>query len=200
MTAVAGIISGDRVTLAADRQVWAGWTKGQLSAAKLWHVKDLDAVVGACGTLRGLQVVRYEFTWPAHGSTYEDPLQYLVEAADELRQHLGNNGAKRTCDGVDHAHLALLMAWRGGLYEIGGDFSVLQLREQGYKYAAVGSGQELCLGALHATVPSRPLSAAEAQTRLLGALRAASHHGLGVGPPYDVMATGTDGKLATIEE
>jgi hypothetical protein len=99
---------------------------------------------------------------------------------DALRTCLRDGGWARK-DSEQEQGGTFLVGVSGRLFVVGGDY---QIGEPADGYAAVGCGEDLALGALHATTAL----GLKPRRRLTHALAAAEHHSAGVTGPY-VYAT-----------
>lgn len=180
MTAIVGIEQDGDVWIGGDSAGVAGWTATQRPGQKVFRVGEV--LYGIAGSFRGGAVLRYGFT-PPRAYEGDEPLAYLnTRFVDALRKALADAGIKKVDSGVDETDdLTFLMGYRGRLYQVYSDFQVGH-HEGGY--AAMGSGQAVALGALHATVGLDP------GCRALLALEAAEAHNIAVRRPFAIERLG----------
>ena len=108
----------------------------------------------------------------------DDIHQYMVvDFIDAVRECLKAGGYASKKDDVESAG-TFLVGYQGHLFEIESDYQV-GIPEDGY--AAVGSGQDIALGALFATQGQEPRS------RVLTALRSAERFNAGVRGPFHIL-------------
>lgn len=177
MTVIAGIVHDGRVWIGADS---AGSNSYEITAradAKLFTIGQ--ALVGCCGSYRGLQVARYAFKPPALPEGM-DPHEYMCTLfVDGLREVWRAAGHVGKTSEVEHVQTSLLVGMHGRLWTIGTD---MQVGESLDSRDAIGSGGSIALGSLHATAHVVGLrDQPEARIRL--ALQAACHHSPSCGGP-----------------
>jgi 20S proteasome alpha/beta subunit len=95
---------------------------------------------------------------------------------DGVRKILSDGGWLHNSNGIESGG-TFLVGVRGALYEIQSDFQAGRTLNG---YVAVGCGEDLALGALHATAHSD----LPPRARVEAALRAAEHHSAGVAAPF----------------
>ena len=112
----------------------------------------------------------------------QDPYDYLInDLFPEFRLKLRAGGRLLQKEGKELLESEMMIGWRGSLYIMGMDFSVMEPQRQ---YEAIGIGQEYALGALHI------LEKVECTTRqkIKAAMDAASAHSKGCAPPYTIYS------------
>lgn len=112
---------------------------------------------------------------------------YLLDYAIEefytyLKEYLGKRGQLKTVDGAMRLPGSLLMAYMGQVVTIDTAGAVYGMSGN---FTAIGSGDEVALGALEAT---RHMSLSTVK-RVRLALKAASKHCPGVGAPFNIFRT-----------
>lgn len=149
MTCVVGIRGKRGVLLAGDSQASSLLTYRQRSDAKVFSLSDILAIA-YCGSARLGQILSYEL-----GDHLEDPPLGMDEhywAVREFIPHLRNvaynHGQLYDWFGVESLdQSAFLFAVRNRLFTIEED---LQVGEHFLVYEALGSGEDVAIGALHA--------------------------------------------------
>ncbi|MEV3995797.1 hypothetical protein ACIPJG_29405 [Streptomyces halstedii] len=180
MTVIVGIAHKGRVHLGADS---AGVSGLQLTVRRDPKVfRNGPYVLGFTTSFRMGQLLRFAFE-PPHPTGDLD--RFMVTTwTNALRACLKDGGYARKDSEQEQAG-TFLVGIHGRLYSIWDDY---QVAEHADDYAAVGCGDELALGALHATadlgLPPR--------RRLTAALAAADHHSAGVTGPYTYASTRKD--------
>ncbi|MFJ1954592.1 hypothetical protein ACIOGT_25580 [Streptomyces microflavus] len=177
MTAIVGLVNKHRVHLGADS---AGVSGLQLTVrADRKTFRNGPYVMGFTSSFRMGQLLRYAFQ-PPHPTG--DLHGFMVTTwTDALRGCLREGGWARKESEQEQAG-TFLVGVLGRLFVVCDDF---QVGEHADGYAAVGCGDELALGALHATAH---LGMAP-RARLTAALAAADHHSAGVTGPYTYAST-----------
>lgn len=175
MTCIVGITDGRTVTLGGDTQGTAGWSKTMRADTKVIQLRNstCELVIGGTGSFRALDLVRYSLTLPAFDPSEQDPRRWAVIALiPAIRETFRTGGLLRTDNGVEDLGSAFLVGIRGRLFEVHSD---LQVGEPVVKYAAVGCGSDIALGAMHATTGTP-------RAVLTAGLAAAATFSNGVGP------------------
>lgn len=161
------------------------WMGGDRMAATWSNAIDLDqpkifrngpALIGSCGSVRQLQLLRYGLSVPTHSLSWDVDRWVAVDLSWAVLQMAEQWHASRVKDGVSQSHNSLL-AIQGRVYELQSDYSFTRCRSGEY---AIGSGMEYAFGALHATRGDEP------KARVLAALEAAAERCPTVGGPFDI--------------
>lgn len=105
-------------------------------------------------------------------------MSYLCgEWIDAVRECLKEGGYAATNSGKEQGG-CFLVGYRGDLFQIDSDY---QVGQASVGYAAIGCGDDIALGALHATAGQ------SAERRVRAALDAAAFHSAGVVGPYVIL-------------
>lgn len=186
MTVIAGIAQGGLVYMGGDSQATASWSATTRIDRKVWV--DGEWVFGYSGGPRVAQLLRWDFDRPTLKD--EQPIEaYLAtDFTKAYRTVLREGGALKTENGIDEADdkTRLMLGHAGRLFVIHSDFQVAETTDG---YAAIGSGDDLALGALYATRRQR-----DPRRRIRIALEAAAKFNIGCGPPFTVADIGGDGE------
>lgn len=177
MTVIVGLVHRKRVHLAGDS---AGVGSYQLTIRRDPKVfTNGPYVFGFTTSFRMGQLLHHAFQ-PPHP---EGDLSRFMATTfiNAVRTCLKDGGWARK-DAEQEQAGNFLVGIHGRLFAIESDY---QVAEPADRYAAVGCGEELALGALHATA-SLDLTPRQ---RLTAALRAADHHSAGVAAPYTFVKT-----------
>lgn len=143
---------------------------------KVFQVGDM--LVGFAGSYRAAQVLQYGIELPNHPDDMSDIEWLSTLFVDGLRSAHRRAGAIRIEAGIDGSTIALLLGYRGGLYEVDGEYAVSHVTG----HSSVGSGASVALGALHATRKGK-----DPRKRVLIALEAAAACCNGVRAPFAIM-------------
>ncbi len=185
MTCVVGSIDGQSVILAADSAAVGDPDGSEIYTMPEPKVFECGAyLIGVCGSYRVGQVLRYRGQLPEPSATAADVGSFLIRdlapAIGELLAAEGVVGSHRTDLGDK---VALLLGYRGQLWCIASDLSVLPEVE----FGAIGSGRLRAYAALHAL---KSAGVEPAQRRLELALEAAAKYTASVRPPWHFVQSG----------
>lgn len=170
MTCIVGVVDHGAVYLGGDSQLSAGWDKWFNKRSKVFRNGDL--LVGCAGAPRLSQLLEFELQLPAQ--TTEKSFEYLVKVlAEQARLLFSSRDFKWDNEGGQ-----VLFGYRGGLYTLENDYSVIQYNDE---YVAIGCGANFAMGALHATHRLPP------KKRIKKALKASAHLSNGVSGPFTIL-------------
>lgn len=177
MTVIVGLVHKGRVHLGGDSAGVCGYQLTVRRDPKVFS--NGPYVMGFTSSFRMGQLLQHAFQAPHPAGSLD---QFMVTTfIDALRTCLKDGGWARKDSEQEQAG-TFLVGVHGRLFVIQGDY---QVGEPADGYAAVGCGDELALGALHATatldMPPRD--------RVATALAAADHHSAGVAGPYTYAST-----------
>lgn len=177
VTVIVGLVHKQRVHLGGDSAGLAGYQLTVRRDPKVFA--NGPYVMGFTTSFRMGQLLHHAFEAP-HPTGNLD--RFMVTTfVDALRTCLKNGGwAKK--DSEQEEAGTFLVGVAGRLFQIDSDY---QVGEPADEYAAVGCGDELALGALHATATLE----LKPRARLTAALAAATHHSSGVSAPYTYVRT-----------
>lgn len=133
-------------------------------------------IMGFTTSFRMGQLLRYKFTPPKQTIDVDDMKYMVTEFIDSCRKCFVDNGFG-TAKGDDGGNF--LVGYNGCLYNIDVDFQVGIPVNQ---FDAVGSGEDLALGAMFATKKIK-----KPEDRIKMALEAASAFNAGVAPPFRIL-------------
>lgn len=182
MTVIVGVIEGDKVWMGGDSAYSAGSFLAIRATPKVF--KNGPFLIGCCGGARVRDVLRYHFEPPKHPRGMDIARYMRVPFVDGVRDSLRKSGALRKAQDVEElTDSAILVAYRGRLFEIEEDF---QVGEPLDGFGAVGCGAGVALGALVVSdhVPPRK--------RVLAALGASERYSTGVRRPFYVQVLGEE--------
>lgn len=175
MTAIVGLVHDGRVYIGGDSAGIAGY---QLTVRADQKVFRTDRYVfGFTDSFRMGQLIRYSFEPPAPVTRLDKFM--ATTFIDALRGCLKEGGYARK-ESEQESGGTFLVGVAGRLFRIGSDY---QVGESVDAYDAVGSGDDLALGALYATPDRRP------KERIRIALSAAERFSAGVRRPFTIVAT-----------
>jgi ATP-dependent protease HslVU (ClpYQ) peptidase subunit len=178
VTCIAGISQGGKVWLGGDSLGVRNGTKVIFATGKIWQSGEF--LMGTCGVSRLCNLARYVFNPPALPADADLDAYMANEFSAAWRGLVKENGMVKTEDGAEYQEGMLLVGVRGALYEMDGFFGASRPMEN---YTAIGSGDNIALGALYATKGLRP------EKRIKLALEAAAKWDDGVAGPFNVLST-----------
>lgn len=174
MTCIVGLIDGKTVYMGADSAVTGHVTQTLVSKKIFQHGKCL---IGYSGSLRMANLLKHAFTPPEHPKGMEDEKYLTTLFVDALRTVLKDAGNATKINEQESGTGYFLVGYQCRLFEIGFDYSVSEVANG---FDSVGSGNQVALGAIHATrnmslIPSK---------RIELALEAAADFCYGVRGPF----------------
>lgn len=176
MTAIAALVHEGKVWIGADSAGVSGMDLAQRSDSKVF--KNRDMVMGFTSSFRMGQLLRWAFDRPDQEPDDSDEKYMSTAFVDGVRACLKTGGFAKKENEVESGG-TFLVGWRGRIWEVHGDY---QVGAPLAGFSAVGCGDALCLGALHAT----PATMDPAE-RLTVALSAAERFSAGVRSPFRIM-------------
>lgn len=182
MTVIVAALTKDQgIVMAADRLVTNSWQKQYHLTPKLWVADKLT--MGAAGSMRTAQVLKYHVDWPKYRPDETDDLEtFLVkEAVPAIRAGTKDRGVVKTKDGREDLETDLLLATGSHLAKIGGDGCVLM---DSSGRMAIGSGYAEALGRLGDDGPWT-------EADVVDAVRRAIRQAVGCDGPISVVDTRT---------
>ncbi len=107
-------------------------------------------VMGGAGSFRMLQALKYSLKPPPPPGKNKDLLGFMsTHFVDAMRRCYKSTGIlEQTSDGIDAVNGSVIVGYQGRMFEIDGDFQVITVTQD---YLAIGSGDEIALGAMFAT-------------------------------------------------
>ncbi|MFI5757044.1 hypothetical protein [Streptomyces sp. NPDC051569] len=177
MTVIVGLVHQQRVYLGGDSAGVAGYQITLRRDPKVFT--NGPYAMGFTTSFRMGQLIHHAFKAPRPKGDLD---RFMVTTfINTLRTCLKDGGWARKDNEQEQAG-TFLVGVHGRLFAIDSDY---QVGEPADGYAAVGCGDELALGALHATgaLSMKP------RARLAAALAAADHHSAGVSAPYTYART-----------
>ena len=191
MTCIVGLVDGNTVWLGGDRAATDGGLNRTLLKEPKIFVKG-EVGFGVCGLPKVMDALKHAIDLPVQsgGDDRAFLVSDLVPAIREGLKRLDAAGPDSSPFGGGGGEIcfegAMLVAYRGRLYELQGNF---QLVEGDEKFASVGSGSKLALGSFSAT---RKVS--NAKKRVLMALEASTANA-GCAPPFDTLTVKKPGRF-----
>lgn len=200
MTCIITISTPDSIYMGADSCFYFWDEVMQAQTSKIIALPGM--LVGATGTIRALQVMKYgSFTsfkqWREAATSFLTEEQYLVTSfIPELRNCLEEEGQLRNREGVNQVKSTFIVALNGKSFMLESNFQVVEVSRD---YCCIGSGASYANGALYSIFSPeemgfRPLSKRKILDSILTGLSAASYHSPSVSPPFYIYSL-TKGKI-----
>jgi hypothetical protein len=176
VTCIVGIAQDNQVTIGGDSAGVGGYSLQLRADTKVFRTGNY--IMGFTSSFRMGQLLRYGDLPPAPTAEENWDLDRFMATTfiDGVRKVLSDGGWLHSSNGIESGG-TFLVGVRGALYEIQGDFQAGRTLNG---YGAVGCGEDIALGALHATAGSD----LPPRARIEAALRAAEHHSAGVARPF----------------
>lgn len=180
MTCIVGLVHEGSVYIGGDSAGVGGWTIHGRSDEKVF--RNGAFLFGFTSSFRMGQLLHYSLV-PPEQPEGTDLFRYLVvDFINAVRACLKDGGfAKKNSEAEEGGHF--LVGYRGRLFHINADYQVAEMSEG---YMAIGAGEDIALGALHASASFPPLK------RVRMALEAAAHHNIGVRGPFVIAVLEAD--------
>jgi ATP-dependent protease HslVU (ClpYQ) peptidase subunit len=176
MTAIAGFVHNNEVWIGGDSAgVGGDYSLVVRRDEKVFRKGEF--LIGFTSSFRMGNLLRYKFQPPQRNAD-QDVYEYMVTSfVDALRQCFKDGGFAKKENEVERGGV-FLVGYMGRLFQIEGDY---QVGEAADGYDAVGCGDSIVIGALHATAG---LDDPEARMKI--ALGAAECHSAGVRGPFHI--------------
>lgn len=182
MTCIVGFVEGETVWMGGDSAGTNAWLDQDIYETPKVFRND-GALIGSCGSARQGDLLRHALKVPDHDPRM-DVEKYMVKAfIDAVRECFKSGGVCATKEGVEHSQGHFLVGYKGRLFAIYEDF---QVRVPALKYAAVGCGDQIALGAMYASE-----HVGDGRERVELALRASERFSAGVRGPFHIEALAT---------
>jgi len=177
VTCIVGIEAPDGVWIGGDSAAMAGWVNLPTRDPKVFA--NGGFLMGFTTSFRMGQLLHFSDLPKALDRADEDLLRFMcTEFVDGVRQVFKDGGFAKKDNEVE-AGGDFLVGVNGALFEVTASYHVQRHLD---RYAAIGSGWEIALGALHAT-----RRAARPEQRIRRALAAAAHHSGSVSEPFTIL-------------
>lgn len=139
MTCIVACVKDNVVHMGADSLGSNGWSKTEALNSKVF-IKE-GFLIGCTGTFRHIDLLKYKLLIANHCYSDQEVDQYMrTTFIDTIIKLLKDNEADKDAN--------FLVGFRGNLYEVQDDYSVLNCPLWG---AAIGSGEDPARGSLYTT-------------------------------------------------
>lgn len=179
MTCIVGLKHKDRVYIGGDSAASdiERLTINTRADEKVFTSNGI--IFGFCSSFRIGQLIRYSFNPPEQLHSKSD-IEYLVtDFIDGIRHTIQSGGSLHKENENEQFDSHFVIGYRDNLYVVYNDFQVAQPRDP---FVAVGSGEDLAMGAMYATQDNN-----DPVERIQIALEAASAFNMAVRPPYVIV-------------
>lgn len=179
MTCIVGIQQGNTVYLGGDSAATGGDLSQMVIADKKVFVNG-DIAFGICGSPKIIDPLMFT-KFPKQPKGMGDREFVSTQLVPSIKDAFAKAGCMRMDEKHgEHFEGAILFGIAGKLYRMEPNF---QLLTDAYGFDAVGSGQDIAIGSLHATKGNR-----NARSRIMKALEASAIANAGVRPPFVVVS------------
>lgn len=184
MTCIVGVQDRKKLFIGGDSAL----TSGDLSQRSYGEDKVFQTgsvLFGVCGLPKVITALRDVLEVPSHPRGLDDRKfisKILIPAIKACLWETGCSNAKEEAGGEREGEFfegAFLMGYKGKLYRVESNFQTIT---SAYGFDAVGSGEDIAIGSLHASVKEK-----DAKKRCLQALEASAINNAGVRPPFVVL-------------
>jgi len=176
MTCIVGLVHDGVVYMGGDSAGVTGYDIATRADEKVFT--NGDFIMGFTTSFRMGQILRYSFD-PPEQSVKKDDMKYLVtDFIDNVRNAFSDAGFLSKDDGVEEGG-TFLFGYKGSLYQVDSDFQIGRPLD---KFAAIGCGGQIAMGAMYAS-KNNP----DPITRITQALEAAEAFSAGVRRPFIVL-------------
>jgi len=145
LTCIIGLKQGDKTYIGGDSLVTWGYIVAEETCSKVFRVGNF--LIGGSGDARYLQAIRYGLSVREQHSDETDAAYMITVFTVALRDCLRTHALLKTDSGVESGNGSFVVAYHGELYIVSHDFACCQYN---LPFIAVGSGQEVALGAMAA--------------------------------------------------
>jgi len=150
------------------------------SDTKVFLAGEGRFVIGFSGSWRVGQLLRYALKIPQQPADKDDMAFMVTNFVDAVRTVQKKKGTMKKENEVEESDSDFVVGYRGKVYVVRADLAVARTV---HDFGAVGSGEQVALGAMHATRNRRIFP----ETRIKMALAAASEFCAGVRPPFHIV-------------
>lgn len=133
MTCIVGVIKEGHVWMAGDLMGSNGYTHKVYPDTKVFQ--NGEFIFGYCGSFRVGQILQYNWEQPPRMEGMTDREYLQLDVIESFRTTLANYGVGEFREG-EHQGGNFLIGYRGGLYEMQPNFSILKNED----FASIGSG------------------------------------------------------------
>lgn len=176
MTCIVGIVDKGRVYIGGDSAGVGGWSMAVRVDQKVFE--NSGFLFGFCGSFRMGQLLQHAFIPPPMPEGKDLTAYMVTDFIDAVRDCFLQGGFAERRKEVETGGF-FLVGTRGRLFQIESDY---QVGERANGWDAIGCGEDIALGVLHATQGRAPTK------RIQAALDAAVEYSAGVRGPFHILS------------
>ena len=187
MTCVVAIVDEDKnIHMGSDGLASDSHSQTIITDPKFFFVGEM--LIGFAGSFRSAQVLQYQAFLPDRTELQED-LEYLIGSfIPAVRDVFAANGLYNVHDGAEIFEGEFLIGYRGKIYKMQNDFSLIHAVDD---FAAIGAGGEVGNAVMYATNQMQ-LTCYE---RLALALESSAYQISTVKAPFHYISAAEDGEI-----
>lgn len=175
MTCIVGVETKTGAYIGADSFIGSATYADSKASAKVFSRNGWT--IGVAGSARFANLLEHVFEWPQAPTT--DDMGAVVRVAIDIgKAAAADDLCFSASSGQRSLESELMLVAAGHIYTGASNLGMYRSRRG---YAAIGSGDQYALGALHATKDQPP------RARVLAALRAAAAHASTVTGPFRIL-------------
>jgi ATP-dependent protease HslVU (ClpYQ) peptidase subunit len=185
MTCIVGVVRDEVVYLGADSLASDGWMNSIVREdKKLFRVGEI--IIGLAGMPRAAQLLRFKLDLPTIPGDADLFRWIVVEFIESVRKCWREGGYLEKKDERESGEGSeFLVGIRGRVFTV---YSSLQVEENTWRYAAIGSGSSFAMGSLHHSASLGE----DVDSAITLALTAAEKFNAGVRGPFHIISTKGD--------
>lgn len=153
MTIIVGLVNDDKVHMGCDSAICGENSINFLSESKIISKgvrgTSESLLIGVAGTLRGLQLLKYQWNTPAHRDNASDEKYIYVDVLNSIKDLFTEHNHGAYVDEQSMCEDNYMIGYKGKLYMIDFNYQVIQVTTT---YCCIGSGEKYAYGALKALV------------------------------------------------
>ena len=151
MTIIVGIVDDNKVYMGCDSAISGENSINYLSESKIIS-KGVNGtsdslLIGVAGTLRGLQLLKYQWNPPKHNGGTPDEKYIYVNVLNSIKDLFTEHSHGAYVDEQSMCEDNYMIGYKGELYMIDFNYQVIQVTTP---YCCIGSGEKYAYGALKA--------------------------------------------------
>lgn len=175
MTCIIGLVDDGKVYIGGDSAATTSYVTQTMTFRKVFRLND--CLIGYSGSVRMVNLLQYAFKLPEKPEDMNLEHYFVTHFVDALRTTIKDAGNAVKENEKEASTGYFLIGYQGRLFRISFDYSVMEVAEG---FDAIGSGNEVALGAMYATKDMSLIP----QKRIELALQAASYFSAGVRAPF----------------
>lgn len=181
MTVIIALKHDNKIYLGSDSALIDGYTITKTKQSKIFKLGEF--LIGVAGYPRTAQLIQYQLTIKPQTEHQSDFAYLCTEFSNSVKNLLVDNDHIKNQDGSKQTdESGLLFGYKSNIYSMDANFQIIQTTDC---YAAIGSGQELALGAMAAFTRFNAFWLPEVMIK--NALEIVDKHNMGVCKPFRIM-------------